>query len=68
MPDDDPLRFYRVLCRLAQRLLLPGGWLLVEINRAYAEHTAALMRESGLHEVEVREDAYGNPRMVGGRM
>ena len=68
VPDDDPLRFYRVLCRLAQRLLLPGGWLLVEINRAYAEHTAALMRESGLHEVEVREDAYGNPRMVGGRM
>lgn len=68
VPDDDPLRFYRALCRLAQRLLLPGGWLLVEINRAYAEHTAALMRESGLHEVEIREDAYGNPRMVGGRM
>ena len=67
VPDDDPLRFYRALCLQAGRLLLPGGWLLVEVNRAYAEETAQLMRAYGLKDVEVRADAYGNPRMVGGR-
>ncbi len=66
VPDDDPLRFYRALCLQAKQLLLPGGWLLVEANRAYAEQTAQLMRDYGLKDVEVREDAYGNPRMVGG--
>lgn len=67
VPDDDPLCFYRALCLQARQLLLPGGWLLVEANRAYAEQTAQLMRDYGLQDVEVRVDAYGNARMVGGK-
>lgn len=67
VPDDDPLLFYRALVALAQRALRPAGWLLLEVNRAYAEATADLLRQAGMQHVEVRCDAFGNPRMVGGR-
>lgn len=67
VPDDDPLLFYRALVALAQQALRPAGWLLLEVNRAYAEATADLLRQAGMADVEVRCDAFGNPRMVGGR-
>ena len=67
VPDDDPLLFYRALVALAQQALRPAGWLLLEVNRAYAEATADLLRQAGMQHVEVRCDAFGNPRMVGGR-
>lgn len=68
VPDSDPLLFYRALVSLALCALRPDGWLLLEVNRAYAEQTAELLRQAGMHEVEVRCDAFGNPRMVGGRL
>ena len=68
VPDNDPLLFYRALVQLAQRALRPAGWLLLEVNRAYAEETAELLRQAGMADVEVRCDALGNPRMVGGRL
>ena len=67
VPDNDPLLFYRALVSLALRALRPAGWLLLEVNRAYAEETAKLLQQAGMHEVEVRCDSFGNPRMVGGR-
>ena len=67
VPDNDPLLFYRALVELAQHALQPAGWLLLEVNRAYAEETADLLRQAGMPDVEVRCDAFGNPRMVGGR-
>ena len=67
VPDNDPLLFYRALVELAQHALRPAGWLLLEVNRAYAEETADLLRQAGMQDVEVRCDAFGNPRMVGGR-
>ena len=68
VPDDDPLLFYRALVQLALRALRPAGWLLLEVNRAYATATAELLRQAGMVDVEVRSDAFGNPRMVGGRL
>ena len=67
VPDDDPLRFYRALAREAMLHLRPGGWLLVEINRAFAQETARLLEEAGLKNVEIRRDDFGNERMVGGQ-
>lgn len=64
VPDDDPLRFYRALAREAMLHLRPGGWLLVEINRAYGHETAHLFEEMGLKNVEIRKDSFGNERMV----
>ncbi len=65
VPDSDPLLFYRALAQGAQRALRPEGWLLVETNRAYADATAELFHRSGLVKEEVRDDAFGNPRMCG---
>ena len=67
VPDDDPLRFYRALAENTREHLLPGGWLMVEANRAFAQQTAELFRKEGLEEVQVRCDEFGNERMVVGR-
>lgn len=67
VPDNDALRFYRALVALVRRQLTPGGWMLAEVNRALADDVAELWRDSGLCDVEIRHDASGNPRMVGGR-
>lgn len=69
VPDSDPLLFYRALASMAMGgWLRQGGWLLTEVNRAYAAQTARLFAESGLVDVSVRNDAFGNPRMVGARL
>lgn len=66
VPDADPLRFYRALGHLATSgWLRPGCAILTEVNRAYAEQTAQLFTEMGLTHATVRNDAFGNPRMVG---
>lgn len=67
VPDSDPLQFYRALCGHAKQLLSSGGSLMVELNRAYGEATAKLFKESGLRDVELRKDAFGNDRMLLGR-
>lgn len=67
VPDNDPLLFYRALCDHAQRLLSPNGFLIVELNRAYGDATATLFKDSGLRDVELRKDFYGNDRMLIGR-
>ena len=68
VPDTDPLRFYRALCQHATRLLQPGGCLMVEINRAYGQQTADLFRSYGLSDIMLRKDAFGNDRMLLGRI
>ena len=68
VPDTDPLLFYRALAEGAMHHLSPRGHLLVEINRALATETAHLFRTIGLEEVEVRQDVFGNARMVKGRL
>ena len=64
VPDADPMLFYRALAQLARRTLIPGGLLMVEINRAYAAETMAVFEQAGLTDATLRHDAYGNPRMV----
>ena len=64
VPDTDPMLFYRALAQLAHRTLHPGGFLMVEINRAYAAETMAAFEGAGLVGATLRHDAYGNPRMV----
>lgn len=47
--------------------LRPGGWLLLEVDRARAATTAALARAAGLIEVAVVADLTGADRIVAGR-
>lgn len=67
VPDKDPLRFYRRIGLLGRQLLTPGGKLYFEINRAYGQETAALLRTQGYTEVRTDKDLSGNDRFVTAR-
>ncbi|SDG66409.1 peptide chain release factor N(5)-glutamine methyltransferase [Chitinophaga filiformis] len=64
VPDDDALLFYRQIGLLAKEKLYPGGTLYFEINEAFGEETAALLRRQGYIYVEVQKDLFGKDRMV----
>ena len=64
VPDDDPLLFYRAIAVWAQRLLVPGGTAVVEINESLGERTAALFARAGMENVRIMNDFYARDRFV----
>lgn len=62
----DGLDAYRHLARQARHLLVPGGWLLVEVGIDQADAVATLFAEQGLTQVGQRADYAGVPRVVAG--
>lgn len=64
---EDGLSAYRQLASQADRVLAPGGWLLVEVGMGQAEEVAAMFKTAGLGEVTCRDDYAGIPRVVAGR-
>jgi len=64
VPDSDPLLFYRAIAKAAYAKLKSGGSLYVEINQALGKETMALFEQTGLGNVQINNDLYGNPRMV----
>ena len=62
--DLDPLKFYQTLGDFAWSRLNPGGWLAVEINRAYGLETEKLFRQIGFSTTELHQDFNGNDRFV----
>ena len=65
--DTDPLLFYRTIVQHAQQLLATNGCLYFEINEAFAEETADLLREAKFSDVEIIQDFRQRPRFVCGR-
>ena len=51
----------------AQDHLVPGGWLVLEIGADQGAAATALAGRAGLHEVAVRRDHAGLPRVLMGR-
>lgn len=66
VPNEDPLLFYKSIVRFASGHLNKGGMLFFEINQYLGMETKKLMEEEGFSEIELREDMYGNPRMLKG--
>ncbi len=64
VPDDDPLLFYRAIARYASLSLTPGGSLYFEINPLYATELSALLSAMSYHDIEIRNDQFGKPRMI----
>lgn len=64
VPDEDPLKFYYAIARLAQQSLQTRGFVLCEINEALGNETAGLFRFEGFTHVEVLPDLAGKDRMV----
>lgn len=67
VPDDDPLRFYHALARLAKTCLTQEGIVAVEINQAFGRDTVEAFRQEGLANVALHRDAFGHDRFVTAR-
>lgn len=63
----DGLTAYRHLAGQSQRILVPGGWLLVEVGIGQAADVGRLFKAGGLTEIGARADYAGIPRVVMGR-
>lgn len=64
VPDEDPLRFYRRIGKVALEQLPAGGSLYFEINEAFGQETVALLISQGFDEVILRQDLFGKDRMI----
>ena len=64
VPDDDPLRFYRVIAEYALKTLKPNGLLYFELNPLYARETEAMVRRIGFAETEIKQDMFGKQRFL----
>jgi release factor glutamine methyltransferase len=62
--DNDALLFYRKIAHLAQEYLHPNGQLFFEINQYLGTEMIALVASYGFTEIELRQDIYGNDRML----
>lgn len=64
VPDTDPLIFYRAISAYAMSHLTAGGWLCLEINRAYPREITDLLTSFGFVDVNITPDQYGNLRIA----
>jgi release factor glutamine methyltransferase len=62
--DADPLAFYRAVADIAAHRLAPAGFVMVEINEALADVTAAVFQQAGFRSVQARKDVYGKDRFL----
>lgn len=63
----DGLTFHRILVQRAQQILIPGGWLLVEVAFGQASQVRTLFEHAGYTEIEVLCDLASIERVVCGR-
>ena len=63
----DGLAAYRALARQAGDVLVPGGWLLVEVGLGQAANVQELFTAAGLTEIFTARDLAGIERVVGGK-
>ena len=63
VPDNDPLKFYRRIAELKM-----GKYLFFEINEAYPQELADMLKELGYEDIQIANDIYGKPRIIEARM
>ena len=64
VPDDDPLLFYRAIAQYGSHAVTPGGSLFFEINPLYATELSALLSAMSYHDIALKNDQFGKPRMI----
>lgn len=68
VPDDDPLRFYRVIGELAVRKLARDGVLYFEINPVFAAELKDMLLDMGFSYVRIIDDDFGKQRFAMARL
>ena len=64
VPDSEPLLFYRKIAEIGKELLMNDGMLFFEINRRFGKETVDMLTRLGYSDIELRQDQFGNDRMV----
>jgi len=64
VPDNDPLIFYRAIAWVAEKHLIPGGVLWLEVNENLAGGTAALFSANLYRQVRIINDIRGKERFI----
>ena len=64
VPDENPLLYYKAICRNAQHVLAPNGLLYLEINEAYGNELEHLLYYEGFGDVTLWKDFRGRPRFI----
>ena len=67
MLSDQQIRFYRSFAGHAPFLLKPGGWFVVETHEDHGKDVCSLFADAELHDVALRNDLAGRPRIVSAR-
>ncbi|MEC4005459.1 peptide chain release factor N(5)-glutamine methyltransferase [Flavobacterium sp. SUN052] len=62
--DNDALLFYRKIAELALKNLSENGTLYFEINQYLGKETIELLENMGFKNIELKQDIYGNDRMI----
>ncbi len=66
VPNQSPLLFYKVISEKAKNHLKKGAKLYFEINEAFGNEVATLMKVNGFDHVEIHKDLNGKDRFVSG--
>lgn len=64
VPNNDPLLFYRTIAKKALAMLVPGGKLFFEINRAYGKEICNMLDDYGYTQIKLHKDFADNDRMI----
>lgn len=64
VPDEDPMVFYEAIARFARLHASLGARIYVEIHEDLAENVRSCFLQSGLKNIETREDMQGKERMI----
>lgn len=64
VPDNDPLKYYKVIADIAMKGLSFGGRLYLEINPMFADMLCEMLKNKGFAEVEVWKDISGRKRFA----
>ena len=67
LAENDGLACYQQLAAQIDSRLKSGGWLLLEIGYQQAVAVQELLTAAGLHNLFIRKDYSGQPRVVGGQ-
>ncbi len=64
VPDEDPLLFYREICRIAFQALKPDGAVYFEINERFGREMLQLCQDLGFSRPNLLRDLNGKDRIV----
>ncbi len=66
VPDAEPLKFYKAILEIAQRILVMHGKIYFEINETLGKEMSDMLASEGYSEIRVINDINGKERFVTG--